>query len=532
LEVSYKLAEEVEDPTTVTRRSQERSNRQEPIIKGVLPDAPAPAVEPRPKPAPIPVAHTTPVPAAAVPVAAESGFFGWIKGLFGGKPATAPAVAAVAEPPRDEKRDTRTARNGEGRASRDGERRDGRRGESRGGRRGGRDGARRGEDRADGQGRAEGATSEAEGQGPRGEGRGGRGGRGGERRNDRQGPRERHDDEGRPPAPDNAASTSAVAGDTEAAEGAGGELRQERPPRNGERGERRDRGSRSERSDRGNGHGERADRTDRGENRPDGRGERRNERSGDRAPATDDNTAQSTQPSAGAEQARAAGPGTSVETGEARSDNQAGDHADSPREPRERRSRDRYGRDRQERAPREATDTVEGSLNGVSDVGQPAAQDEPVQRRSYFDTTAASATEPAAAEPTATQPPMSEVPAQAPAPTVTAPAAPAIAVPVAAPAAASAVSLAQLPKVTRFDLPLAELTQIASGSGLQWVNSDADKIAAARAAMAAEPRAVHVPRERAPIELADDGPLVLVETQRDLREMKLPFEQGSPNATP
>ena len=82
-----------------------------------------------------------------------------------------------------------------------------------------------------------------------------------------------------------------------------------------------------------------------------------------------------------------------------------------------------------------------------------------------------------------------------------------------------------------FELPLAELAQVATGSGLQWVNSDADKIAAARAAMAAEPRAVHVPRERAPIVVQDDGPLILVETKRDLREMTLPFEQTSHEAT-
>ena len=63
-----------------------------------------------------------------------------------------------------------------------------------------------------------------------------------------------------------------------------------------------------------------------------------------------------------------------------------------------------------------------------------------------------------------------------------------------------------------------------SSSGLQWVNSDADKIAAVQAAIAAEPKPVHVPRERpAPVEL-DDRPLVLVETRRDLRDMKLPFE--------
>ena len=86
-----------------------------------------------------------------------------------------------------------------------------------------------------------------------------------------------------------------------------------------------------------------------------------------------------------------------------------------------------------------------------------------------------------------------------------------------------------LPQVQRFELPVNELAQVAQGSGLQWVNSDAGKIAAVQAAIAAEPKPIHMPRERAPAVAVDDGPLVLVETKRDLREMKLPFEQpGSP----
>src|SRR3982750_4476697 len=42
IQASYHMADEVEDPTLVTRRSQEKHNKQEPLIKGVLPDAPAP----------------------------------------------------------------------------------------------------------------------------------------------------------------------------------------------------------------------------------------------------------------------------------------------------------------------------------------------------------------------------------------------------------------------------------------------------------------------------------------------------------
>jgi ribonuclease E len=82
-----------------------------------------------------------------------------------------------------------------------------------------------------------------------------------------------------------------------------------------------------------------------------------------------------------------------------------------------------------------------------------------------------------------------------------------------------------MPKVVPFELPMSELAQVAEASGLQWVNSDADKIAAVRAAIAAEPKPVHVPRERPPVVVIDEGPLVLVETRRDLRDLKLPFEQ-------
>jgi ribonuclease E len=57
------------------------------------------------------------------------------------------------------------------------------------------------------------------------------------------------------------------------------------------------------------------------------------------------------------------------------------------------------------------------------------------------------------------------------------------------------------------------------------VNSDPARIAAVQAAIAAEPKPVHVPRERPAPVVMDEGPLILVETKRDLRNMTLPFEQ-------
>ena len=71
------------------------------------------------------------------------------------------------------------------------------------------------------------------------------------------------------------------------------------------------------------------------------------------------------------------------------------------------------------------------------------------------------------------------------------------------------------------------LLRVAESSGLQWVNSDADKIRATQEAMANEPKPVHAPRERKPLAVVDEGPLVLVETRKDLSQLKLPFESGA-----
>jgi ribonuclease E len=102
--------------------------------------------------------------------------------------------------------------------------------------------------------------------------------------------------------------------------------------------------------------------------------------------------------------------------------------------------------------------------------------------------------------------------------------APATAPKPAAPAAAASPAARALPKVQSYTLSVAEMQAIAAASGLEWVNSDASKVAQAQAAIAAEPRPVHVPREPRPAVVLDEGPLVLVETRKDLRDMTLPFE--------
>ena len=87
-----------------------------------------------------------------------------------------------------------------------------------------------------------------------------------------------------------------------------------------------------------------------------------------------------------------------------------------------------------------------------------------------------------------------------------------------------------MPSIASYELPMGHLQQVAAGSGLEWVNSNPERIAQVQAAIASEPKPVHVPRERpAPI-VMDDGPLVLVETKRDLRQMAMPFDDNRPTA--
>ena len=117
------------------------------------------------------------------------------------------------------------------------------------------------------------------------------------------------------------------------------------------------------------------------------------------------------------------------------------------------------------------------------------------------------AAEPIAQARDVAQPPVEAPVAAAPAPNV----------PSRAPTAVQAVP--------RFELPLNELAQLADGAGLHWVHSDADKVTAVQQAIAAEPKPMHVPRERKAAALSDEGPLVLVETRKDLSELVLPFER-------
>ena len=403
LQASYKMAEEIEDPTAVTRRSQEPTNRQSPVIKGVLPDMPAPAAEARTaRPARPEARNTAPAVAPAAP--AEKGFFGWLKSLFGSSDAPAPATEKTpgASKPGD--------RNGN-RSGQEG-RRHGRRGEGRGEGRGERADKSERADKTDARG-----AERTDGRSERNEGRTGRNGRNERSERNRQEPRNNEAvvNEATPTSSDNADNSERAA----------------RPGR------------------------------ERGDGRR-GRG-RRGERTGSGAPET---TALPEDQMGDLVESNAAAPSSATTLTE------QPPAQENSGERRERRGRDRPGRERQARSQQDS-DAVNNSF--TSHTHETAQAHVP-----------SSVTAPAT--PTQTTAPFS------------------------------------MPKVTGYDLPVSQLQAVAQASGLQWVNSDPQRVAHIQAVIAAEPKPIHVPRERPAPVVMDEGPLIMVETKRDLGQMHMPFE--------
>ena len=511
LQASYTMIEEPTDEVGITRRSDgEKKNKQEPLIKGVMPEGPAPVAAPKPEP--VVKAAPAPVVAAPAPVAAGGGFFGWIKSLFGGaEAAPAPAPAKVEAKPAGEKKREGGGRDG----GRDGNRRGGR-GErnERGGER-----SERGGERGDRNAKREGGGRE--------------GGRDGQPRGDKpqearseqqQQQRGRRNERGGEPRQDAAAKPE------------GSEVRAEQQPR----GERTERGERSERGERG-GRGGR----DRG-----GRDRNNNaEASASPQAALDLN---------GVHEAPPAFVDTQAESIEPASHEPSAEGTAEERQSRNRNRRRRGGRGREDGAPQgdeakvdgeeghaevpqaaegiatEAADGAEAAEGQVAAEGDDAGEGQGREkgRRRSRDRYRRERREDGAPEATAD----GQIDAQANAAvlpieaseTLEAVAAAPVAAPVAAPAPAPAVAVtapvAAPVVVAPFVLPLSDLHSVAETAGLQWVNSDADKIAAVQAAIAAEPKPVRVPRERPPVVVIDEGPLVLVETRKDLSQSKLPFD--------
>ena len=481
---SYKMADDLDEASGVTRRSQEPTNKQSPVIKGVLPDAPAPVVAPK--------AEAKPAPAKAVAPAtapAATGFFGWLKNLLlGSSPAATPAVAPAAQPAKAE--DRRDGRNG---SQRNGNTRGGRGGRS----------ENRGESRPEGRGEV---RNDARPEG----------------RNDRNNRGNRNGAQVKPV--DNAPATLT---DSNGAPNA----RTERGNRNGGANGNGNGNGRNERNNRS----ERADRT---EGNPAEREEVRIEGAVPAGEGMGGDVRQDGRNGRGRNGRRERNPRNDGVTPELNADNavataavpSTGDEANAPSvdgEVREKRSRDRYGRDRNgrgERTPRPARDAAatEGTESAAALPG--AAPHDATEHPAAL---ASQATEGLVAAVAA----VAAVATAAPAPTEATVKVPlAAATPVAAPAVQSTPATASaptapgtplpgMPKVQAYVLPQSDLHQVAERSGLQWVNSDPQRIAAVQAQIAAEPQPVQPPRERpAPIAL-DEGPLILVETRKDLREV-------------
>jgi len=469
IQASYAMVEDVEEDVGITRREKSAKPKQEPVIKGVLPDQPAPVAASKLEVAdhqPVVVQHApppAPLPPAPVAQPASSGFFGWLKRMFFGEPVPAPApvaqpvaapVAKPAAPADGESRDAQKS----GRGRRDGQRRGEGKQEARGeGRQGeGRNNGRRNGERAEGEGRnrrqgrddrqgaaTETATSDATTTEGRGEQQRRR--RGGERGGSREGA----------PTTESVVDNAALAAvgdsspaDAAAAEQAAADAR--------EGGRRRRRGGRGRG---GEGEGAAADDTLQG---------------------VDSMSAEGGAEDAGAPAA------------------ESSDEGDGRR----RRNRNRRGGERRERGD----DTDQAATDVVTET--PVTAD------------ALSLALPVPAE---SGPSPFSLAESAP---VTAEPAPAVAVVAAEPLAVAApapVAVAAVP----YELPLATLSDLARSAGLEWVNSDAEKIRAAQEAIAAEPKPVHVPRERKPLVVVDEGPLILVETRKDLNQIKLPFETAA-----
>ncbi|HMS26526.1 MAG TPA: Rne/Rng family ribonuclease [Burkholderiaceae bacterium] len=482
IEASYKMAEDVEDPTAVTRRSQEPTNKQTPIIKGVLPDAPAPDAAPRALPSASVVPTQTTAKVASTQ-AASKGFFAWLKGLFGSS-VTADKVSTDAsvnsQPPRVN-----------GRHPQNGERRDGRRQEGRDGRQGRGRGDRNGE-------RTEGKNTDIrnENRGPRGNGR-------------NQRPDGRADKEALPNV-ENATKNIAqdqinTPSNAEFDPNKKNQRQGGRPPR----GEKRERGERTDRSNRSN---------NEAVNGVVAATVAASAMAASEVVSAEGITAQNTQQSTMQESVQ----GDRVERGEKG----------------ERRSRDRYGRERRERngdrngerngerTERQNGDEQTQLNNDATDAPALSAMPTADRGQSYFavaNGSTASSTGSSAGTTVET-------------PAIDAMAEPQLKVQTAEKtavttksenASTSGKSIATMPAVADYTLPAAELAEVANNSGLQWVGSDAAKVAAAQAAIAAEAAAApaHIPRERPAPMVIDSGPLIMVETKRDLRDMQLPFEK-------
>lgn len=566
MDVSYQLADVAEDPTAVTRRSQEPTNKQTPIIKGVIPDGPAPLVAHKPSNKRTTTASGDSALAGVTALWTKAK--AWVAGLF--TPSEAPKVADKARTtdskPGHKRHDSRTERHTDKR-----EGRDGRRPDTRNPRHAGAKPNERREEVKSEVANTEGTAKTDRRHTPKD------GQRDNQRENTRDNPRRqaRTDNESREPRQNTRHTQDAALVDanlqakpaedlaTNATRPAKGE-RRERPERQ-ERALRQDRTERTENSDRPE-RTERAERPERADRQTD-RKPGSLERKPQRAPevATESQQLNESQDVNYANSEVSADSTFVVSSEGTEVTSNRPERTDRP-ERGEKRTRDRYGRDRrnrQDRADRAPAEAAEGQEEISSQ--QPAFvshEDEihhaPAQSQATGQTQDAVQITTHLPVPTPVVTTANNLFGSSPSPAPALAPTPVAAVQVLtqvetqvqtvkpvqeAAVVASKASVnssasqtpalemvsAGLPSIGVYQLPIQDLNNIASGAGLVWVNSDAEKIAVVKQKIAQELSNIpaRLPRLRPAKVVITDEPLVLVETRRDLAKQSFGFQTAS-----
>jgi ribonuclease E len=517
LQASYTMAEETENPDMMISKAERKTNRQEPVIKNFLPDAPPPAMEEKP------------AEEEKLAAPASNGFFGWLKKLFGGQPTPVPEPEP--EEPKKKGRSGRTAGSGNRRS---GERSSTRRND-------------RGEGRkANGERSTERQTGEKQG----------------DRRNSNRQTADKDNTQQRRNQRRQPETDKSILAGSEAEQSNGAE--NTRPPRENRRGKRRDpqrddqaanaatddvleSQDQAEKQSSEAGTGTAPVKRERRERRP---------RNQAQTPAVDTATSADHAPEQGLPES--ADQAAKEQGSDDAAANQNGyvninSEQEAPRQ-RSRRTRDRYGRDRRQRGPRE--DGFSDSQNGhdstfgaeipetepmvsiTSDAAENTEQTAPAGSSTiYVGESVQSATVETQEQAGGNAEPNVVEKVTGTAMTVTVEHLPVTADSVVtqqallktAPPASEEhkpqSNAAAEQKNGAYTLPQSELNTVAQNAGLVWVNTDPQRAAAVQEAINNEPKQPHIPREPKPRVVVDEGPLVLVETKKDLSKMHMPFDQ-------
>lgn len=553
MDVSYQLADVAEDPTAVTRRSQEPTNKQTPIIKGVIPDGPAPLATQKPS-----AKNTKPVASDSVLTAVTqllSQAKNWITSLFRSTPSPKAAEKTrSADGKSGQKRhDSRGERSSD---KRDG--RDNRRSENRSGRGvNGKSNERRDESKSDF------ANADASNKNDRRQSA-----KEATREPQKESSREnsrrtaRTDNEGRESrsthrqAQESSLLDASQVKSTDDLNGPSTRTAKSDRRDKSDRPERQERTARHDRNDRveGQDRSEKVERAERSERQADKRAGSMERKPQRQTEVSSD--VQSAQPYLELQEDSAAFKPAVTEVtpgNEASESNSTRSERNERTERGEKRSRDRYGRDRrhrQDRSERSPSEAIPEDQEEVSSA--PAAY---VRHEDEIHHAPDSTLAPVAVVTTANNlfanhlshtattsdaqvlgsEPQQSVTSSDTDVTVTVVATAqaneanevlaSVSEAHSAPAS-NEVNSHVLPSIASYHLPVSELTAMATQAGLVWVNSDAEKIAQAQQKIALELANIPAfsPRLRPTPVVMSDEPLVLVETRRDLARQSFAFQ--------